>query len=120
MTSISCCLSTGMEYMAYWSGAGVYAGRPVQSPWTVFWRGPPYSLLVGVATVPWATSSLCKLEELLVAFYMAAGFFSAEMMVLGRLWWVGEDGLGEFMCFYISLLTSNHFRPGGPRMFKTS
>ena len=43
-------------------------------------------------TVPWATSSLGKFEELFVAFYMSAGFFSAEMMVLGRLWWVGEDG----------------------------
>ena len=52
------------------------------------------SLLEGTTlfTVPWATSSLGKFEELFVAFYMSAGFFSAEMMVLGRLWWVGEDG----------------------------
>ena len=60
---------------------------------SVFWRGPPYSLLGGVATVPWAASwrmvswSQWKFEELFVALYKAAGFFSTEVMVLGKQWW---------------------------------
>ena len=31
--------------------------------------------------------SLLDFEELFVALYMAAGFFSTELMVLGRQWW---------------------------------
>ena len=39
--------------------------------------------------------SLLDFEELFVALYMAAGFFSTKLMVLGRQWWKLMDRLVE-------------------------